>query len=53
MRHNDNLNWVVSEFIDGVFWERCSKLLTDMVGEQVALGINARLRFYRYGLGDV
>lgn len=52
VRHNDNLNWVVSEAVDGVLWERCGELLTDRVGEQVAVGINARFRFYRYGLGD-
>lgn len=52
VRHNDNLNWVVSEAIDGLFWERTGHLLTDSVGKQVAVGINARFRFYRYGLGD-
>ncbi len=52
VRHNDNLNWVVSDHIDGVLWERCRDLLTDRVGEQHAVGINARFRFYRYGLGD-
>ncbi len=52
VRHNDNLNWVVSDTIDGVFWERCRELLTDRVGEQVAVGISARFRFYRYGFGD-
>ena len=52
VRHNDNLNWVVSEAIDGTFWNRTGHLLTDKVGEQVAVGINARFRFYRYGPGD-
>ena len=52
VRHNDNLNWVVSEAIDDIFWQRSRSLLTDKVGEQVAVGINARFRFYRYGLGD-
>ncbi len=52
VRHNDNLNWVVSEAIDGGLWDRCRDLLSDPVGEQRAVGINARFRFYRYGLGD-
>ncbi len=52
VRHNDNLNWVVSEAIDGVLWNRCRGLLSDRVGGQYAVGINARFRFYRYGPGD-
>ena len=52
VRHNNNLNWVVTEAIDRQIWARCA-LLTDagMNGEQ-ALGLNARFRFYRYGPGD-
>jgi hypothetical protein len=52
VRHNDNMNWVVSESIDGVIWERSRHLVTETVGDQSARGINARFRFYRYGTGD-
>ena len=52
VRHNQNLNWVVSEAIDGVFWERSRHLLTKRVNGEQVRGINARFRFYRYGVGD-
>ena len=52
VRHNENMNWVVSEGIDGVIWERSRSLVSETVGEQQATGLNARFRFYRYGPGD-
>ena len=52
IRHNDNLNWVVSEFIDDVIWARSKDWITESFGEQSAKGINARFRFYRYKTGD-
>lgn len=52
VRHNENMNWVVSEEIDGVLWGRSKHLITETVGDQTATGINARFRFYRYGPGD-
>jgi len=52
VRHNRNLNWVVSEAIDGALWERCRSLVTETVDGQSATGLNARFRFYRYDRGD-
>lgn len=52
VRHNDNLNWIVSESIDGEIWRRAAHLVRDTVGNQVARGLNARFRFYRYACGD-
>ena len=52
VRHNDNLNWVVSESIDGTIWKRSGHLVTEQINGQTAKGINARFRFYRYGVGD-
>jgi hypothetical protein len=52
VRHNDNLNWIVSEKVDGMIWQRTKDFIPDMVGRQTATGINARFRFYRYGEGD-
>lgn len=52
VRHNQNLNWVVSEAIDGVFWTRSKPHIHEQVNGQQAKGINARFRFYRYASGD-
>ena len=52
IRHNNNLNWIVSECIDGILWQRTSQFIPETVGNQVAKGINARFRFYRYKQGD-
>lgn len=52
IRHNDNLNWVVSETIERTLWGRSAPWIPERVGDQVARGLNARFRFYRYGEGD-
>jgi hypothetical protein len=52
VRHNENMNWVVSESIDGVIWDRSKGLVSETIGNQTAKGLNARFRFYRYGTGD-
>ena len=52
IRHNDNMNWVVSPAIDSVFWERSKGLVSEGVDGQPAKGINARFRFYKYHTGD-
>lgn len=52
VRHNENLNWVVSERIDRTIWQRSEHLVTETVAGQSARGLNARFRFYRYGPGD-
>ena len=52
VRHNENLNWIVSEQIDRTIWRRSQPFVPERVFEQQAMGINARFRFYRYGRGD-
>ncbi len=52
VRHNENLNWVVSETIDATIWERSKHLVTETIAGQSARGLNARFRFYRYAAGD-
>ncbi|MFT5425086.1 MAG: hypothetical protein ACI9ZT_000007 [Gammaproteobacteria bacterium] len=52
VRHNENMNWVVSETIDGTIWKRSKHLVTEHHNEQTAKGLNARFRFYKYGKGD-
>jgi len=52
VRHNTNLNWIVDESIDGPIWSRCQGLIGEQVMGRIALGLNARFRFYRYEDGD-
>lgn len=52
IRHNNNLNWIVSEKIDNTIWQRSKDFIPENVGSQIAVGINARFRFYRYSEGD-
>ncbi|MFS8978907.1 hypothetical protein PO002_31165 [Cupriavidus necator] len=52
IRHNKNVNWVVSERIDGTLWQRSKSLVTEEIRGEGAKGINARFRFYRYDTGD-
>jgi len=54
VRHNLNLNWVVSAAIDARLWERCMELVSEKVDGhgRSATGLNARFRFYRYDQGD-
>ena len=52
IRHNDNLNWIVSTSINEVIWGRSRSLVTDLQNGEVAKGLNARYRFYRYSTGD-
>ena len=52
VRHNTNLNWVVSESIDTEIWNRCATQVPQQVQGQTAKGLNARFRFYRYAEGD-
>ena len=37
VRHNENMNWVVSEGIDGVIWERSRSLVNETVGSSKPL----------------
>jgi hypothetical protein len=52
IRHNENVNWIVSEAIDGTIWRRSAPLVAENFRHTIARGINARFRFYRYGVGD-
>jgi len=55
IRHNDSFTWVADDETCNIVWQRCRAQLRDdseyNAGKAV-LGLNARLRFYRYGLGD-
>ncbi|MCG6200642.1 prolyl hydroxylase family protein [Psychromonas antarctica] len=55
IRHNDSLTWVVDEQTDGIIWDRIKHLMSDdqdIFNGKLALGLNARFRFYRYRKGD-
>ncbi|MCO7231600.1 MULTISPECIES: oxidoreductase [unclassified Cobetia] len=52
VRHNHNVNWVVSEAVDQVIWQRSAPLVTEQIQGEGAKGINARFRTYRYEAGD-
>lgn len=52
IRHNCNVTWVVDESIDGAIWDRCKDLIDEQINGEVALGVNAKFRFYRYGAGE-
>ena len=55
IRHNDSFTWVADDATCDIIWQRCRSLLRDdseyNAGKGV-LGLNARFRFYRYGVGD-
>ena len=55
IRHNDSFTWVADDETCDIIWQRCRTLLRDdseyNAGKAV-LGLNARFRFYRYGVGD-
>lgn len=52
IRHNDNLNWVVSDALLDALWQRSAGSIPETVQGEVARGLNGRFRFYRYGQGD-
>ncbi|WP_022941215.1 prolyl hydroxylase family protein [Psychromonas hadalis] len=55
IRHNDSLTWVVDAQTNGIMWDRIKHLMVDDQGifnGKLALGLNARCRFYRYKKGD-
>jgi hypothetical protein len=54
IRHNHSTTWVADDVTIESLWRRCRAMIhrsDDFDGKQ-ALGLNARLRFYRYGVGD-
>ena len=52
VRHNENMNWVVSQAVDGTIWQRSKHLVPEQWQGQTARGLNARFRFYKYKQGD-
>jgi predicted 2-oxoglutarate/Fe(II)-dependent dioxygenase YbiX len=55
VRHNDSLTWVVDQHTDVIIWDRIKRLMGDdqsIFNGKLALGLNARFRFYRYKKGD-
>jgi len=55
IRHNDSFTWVVDQSTTNIIWQRCASLVNQnlrLSDNKPALGLNARFRFYRYGVGD-
>lgn len=54
IRHNDSATWVADDATVDILWRRCESLFRhdDDFGGKRAVGLNARFRFYRYGVGD-
>ncbi len=55
VRHNDNVVWITDEQTDQIIWQRVTHLVNrelTLYGNQPAVGLNARFRFYRYDQGD-
>jgi predicted 2-oxoglutarate/Fe(II)-dependent dioxygenase YbiX len=55
IRHNDNVVWVTDELTDQIIFKRVEQLLRqapDIAAGKQPVGLNARWRFYRYGVGD-
>lgn len=53
IRHNHNFNWVVDESVDSPIWRRCKDFFSPSTYTSLRpRGLNARFRFYRYGVGD-
>ena len=54
IRHNHSATWIADDITTELLWQRCRAQIfksDDFDGKQ-AVGLNARLRFYRYGEGD-
>ncbi len=55
IRHNDSFTWVADDETCDIIWQRSQPQLydhSDYNAGKAVLGLNARFRFYRYGLGD-
>ena len=55
IRHNDSFTWVADDETCDLIWQRCREQVYDPSeynAGKAALGLNARLRFYRYAVGD-
>jgi hypothetical protein len=55
IRHNHNVTWVADSTTTDLLWQRCAEVMRsrpDPITNKLALGLNARFRFYRYEVGD-
>jgi len=55
VRHNYSLTWVADDLTTDIVWRRCQPLMNinpEIFDNRLALGLNARFRFYRYQAGD-
>ena len=54
IRHNDSATWVADDRTMEILWQRAAPFIDgrDDFAGKAAVGLNARLRFYRYGPGD-
>lgn len=55
IRHNDSFTWVADDETCDLIWQRCRSQVhddSDYNAGKAVLGVNARFRFYRYGVGD-
>ena len=55
IRHNDSVTWIADDETCNIIWQRCATLLhddSDYNRSKSVLGLNARFRFYRYGVND-
>ena len=55
IRHNDSFTWVADDETCDLIWQRCRAQAhddSDYNAGKAVLGLNARFRFYRYGVGD-
>lgn len=55
IRHNHNVVWITDNETDTLIWQRVAHLTDqdpELFGHKQPLGLNARFRFYRYGVGD-
>jgi hypothetical protein len=54
VRHNHSATWIADDTTTDLLWQRCNSGFhrdADFAGKR-AVGLNARLRFYRYAEGD-
>ena len=55
IRHNDSFTWIADRVTTDIIWQRCARSINhslQLFDNKPALGLNARFRFYRYGVGD-
>jgi len=55
VRHNYSLTLIADDLTTDIIWRRCQPLMNinpEIFDNKLALGLNARFRFYRYQAGD-